>query len=122
MQRVPVSVNAISGDQLKQSGVVRLQDAQLPGLAVQEGGLGNSLFIRGIGSGINPGFEQSAGTYVDGIYPRSRPAVARAAPRRRADRAAARTADHPVRQEQRRRRHQRHQRQADVELRELCHG
>jgi outer membrane receptor protein involved in Fe transport len=68
MQRVPVSVNAVSGEQLKDSGVVRLQDAQLPGLTVQEGGLGNSLFIRGIGSGINPGFEQSAGTYVDGIY------------------------------------------------------
>jgi len=68
MQRVPVSVNAVSGEQLTASGVVRLQDAQLPGLTVQEGGLGNSLYIRGIGSGINPGFEQSAGTYVDGIY------------------------------------------------------
>ena len=68
LQRVPVSVNAISGDQLKKSGVVRLQDAQLPSLTVQEGGLGNNVYIRGIGSGINPGFEQSAGTYVDGIY------------------------------------------------------
>jgi len=68
LQRVPVSVNAISGEQLKQSGVVRLQDMQLPSLTVQEGGIGNSVFIRGIGSGINPGFEQSAGTYVDGIY------------------------------------------------------
>ena len=68
MQRVAVSVNALSGDQLKQSGVVRLQDAQVPSLTVQEGGIGNSVFIRGIGSGINPGFEQSAGTYVDGIY------------------------------------------------------
>jgi outer membrane receptor protein involved in Fe transport len=68
LQRVPVSVNAISGDQLKQNGIVRLQDAQLPSLRVQEGGIGNSVFIRGIGSGINPGFEQSAGTYVDGIY------------------------------------------------------
>ena len=68
MQRVPVSVNAMSGAQLKQSGVVRLQDAQIPSLTVQEGGIGNSVFIRGIGSGINPGFEQSAGTYVDGIY------------------------------------------------------
>ena len=68
MQRVPVSVNAISGDQLTKSGVVRLQDAQLPSLTVQEGGLGNNVYIRGIGSGINPGFEQSAGTYVDGIY------------------------------------------------------
>jgi iron complex outermembrane recepter protein len=68
MQRVPVSVNAVSGEQLQENGVVRLQDAQLPSLTVQEGGIGNSVFIRGIGSGINPGFEQSAGTYVDGIY------------------------------------------------------
>ena len=68
LQRVPVSVNAISGDQLNKSGVVRLQDAQVPSLTVQEGGIGNSVFIRGIGSGINPGFEQSAGMYVDGIY------------------------------------------------------
>ena len=49
LQRVPVSVNAISGEQLKQSGVVRLQDMQLPSLTVQEGGIGNSVFIRGIG-------------------------------------------------------------------------
>jgi iron complex outermembrane recepter protein len=68
LQRVPVSVNAISGEQLSQNGVVRLQDTQLPSLTVQEGGLGNNVYIRGIGSGINPGFEQSAGTYVDGIY------------------------------------------------------
>jgi len=68
LQRVPVSANVISGDQLTHSGVVRLQDAQLPSLTVQEGGLGNNVYIRGIGSGINPGFEQSAGTYVDGIY------------------------------------------------------
>ena len=68
LQRVPVSVNAISGDQLQHSGIVRLQDMQLPSMTVQEGGIGNSVFIRGIGSGINPGFEQSAGTYVDGIY------------------------------------------------------
>src|SRR6187455_1254993 len=40
LQRVPVSVNAISGDQLKQSGIVRLQDMQLPSLTVQEGGIG----------------------------------------------------------------------------------
>ena len=44
MQRVPVSVNAMSGAQLKQSGVVRLQDAQIPSLTVQEGGIGNSVF------------------------------------------------------------------------------
>ncbi|HKE44176.1 MAG TPA: TonB-dependent receptor [Steroidobacteraceae bacterium] len=68
LQRVPVSVNAIPGSQLQQEGIVRLQDMQLPSLTVQEGGIGNSVFIRGIGSGINPGFEQSAGTYVDGIY------------------------------------------------------
>src|SRR5688572_1118753 len=46
LQRVPVSVNAISGDQLNQNGIVRLQDVQLPSLTVQEGGLGNNVFIR----------------------------------------------------------------------------
>src|SRR6476646_2020732 len=68
LQDVPVSVNAVSAAQLRQDGVVRLQDLQLPSLTVQETGIGNNIFIRGIGSGINPGFEQSAGTYVDGIY------------------------------------------------------
>jgi iron complex outermembrane receptor protein len=28
----------------------------------------NNLFIRGIGSGVNSGFERSVGTYVDGLY------------------------------------------------------
>ena len=68
LQDVPVSVNAVSGAELQQNAVVRLQDLQLPSLTVQETGIGNNIFIRGIGSGINPGFEQSAGTYVDGVY------------------------------------------------------
>ena len=68
LQDVPVSLNAVSGAELQDAAVVRLQDLQLPSLTVQETGIGNNIFIRGIGSGINPGFEQSAGTYVDGIY------------------------------------------------------
>lgn len=68
LQDVPVSVNAITGDQLQQGAVVRLQDLQLPSLTVLETGIGNNIFIRGIGSGVNPGFEQSAGTFVDGVY------------------------------------------------------
>jgi hypothetical protein len=122
LQRVPVSVNAISGDQLKQSGVVRLQDMQLPSLTVQEGGIGNSVFIRGIGSGINPGFEQSCRHVCRRDLSRSRAAVACAAVRRRAGRTAAWTADHPVRQEQRRGRDQCQERQADVDAQWLRHG
>jgi outer membrane receptor protein involved in Fe transport len=68
LQDVPVSVNAVSAAELQQNAIVRLQDLQLASLTVQETGIGNNIFIRGIGSGINPGFEQSAGTYVDGVY------------------------------------------------------
>jgi outer membrane receptor protein involved in Fe transport len=33
-----------------------------------ETGIANNIYIRGIGSGLNQGFEQSVSTYADGIY------------------------------------------------------
>jgi outer membrane receptor protein involved in Fe transport len=42
-----------------------------------ETAIGNNISIRGIFSGVNPGFEQSVGTYVDGVY-RGRPQQTRA--------------------------------------------
>ena len=42
--------------------------AYVPNLTMTEAGLGTSIYIRGIGSGENQGFEQSVGTYIDGIY------------------------------------------------------
>jgi len=40
----------------------------MPNVHIAEGGTGTQLFIRGIGSGINYGFEQSVGTFIDGVY------------------------------------------------------
>ena len=34
---------------------------------MSETGIGTNIYIRGIGSGINPGFEQSVGMYFDGV-------------------------------------------------------
>lgn len=70
LQDVPVSVSAISGDKMIEAGINRMEDLQayVPNLTVTESGISTDIFIRGIGSGMNQGFEQSVGMYVDGIY------------------------------------------------------
>jgi outer membrane receptor protein involved in Fe transport len=74
LQRVPVSVSALSGEKLADATIERIQelDAYVPSLTMSETGIGTTISLRGIFSGVNPGFEQSVGTYVDGIY-RGRP-------------------------------------------------
>ena len=51
-------------------GVESLSDIAnfMPNVHINEAGGGDQIFIRGIGSGVNYGFEQSVGTFVDGIY------------------------------------------------------
>src|SRR5205085_8247191 len=39
-----------------------------PNLQMTETGIANNIYVRGIGSGLNQGFEQSVSTYADGIY------------------------------------------------------
>lgn len=70
MQDVPVSMAAVGGDKLLESGLNRIEDlaAEVPNLKMSETGIGTNLYVRGIGSGINQGFEQSVGMYVDGVY------------------------------------------------------
>lgn len=70
LQDVPVSVSAVSGEKMVAAGINKIEDLQayIPNLTMTETGIGTSLYIRGIGSGINQGFEQSVGMYVDGIY------------------------------------------------------
>lgn len=70
LQDVPVSVTAQSGEQLRAGNLVELEtfSMQTPNLHISESAIGDKLFIRGIGSGINPGFEQSVGTFSDGVY------------------------------------------------------
>lgn len=67
---VPLTVQAISGDAISDLGVVNLEGLKdlVPGLHIGTAGLSEQLFIRGIGSGSNQGFEQSTGIYLDGVY------------------------------------------------------
>lgn len=70
LQDVPISVSAVGGEKIAQAGIENLQDlsAYVPNLKIVEGGLVPQMYIRGIGSGPNQGFEQSVGTYADGVY------------------------------------------------------
>ncbi len=69
LQDVPVSVNAVSGEKMAEAGIGKVEDLQayVPNLTMSETGIGTNIYIRGIGSGINPGFEQSVGMYFDGV-------------------------------------------------------
>lgn len=70
LQDVPISVQTVAGVALEEQHLVEMEalSAQLPNIHVSESALGDKLFIRGIGSGINAGFEQSVGTFIDGVY------------------------------------------------------
>jgi outer membrane receptor protein involved in Fe transport len=76
LQDVPIAVSVSSGEELRSKNVVNLQDLslQVPNFYVAESFVGDSIFIRGIGSGQNNlGFEQAVGQVVDGVfYGRSR--------------------------------------------------
>lgn len=66
----PLSVAAVSGEAMDQQGITNMEQlsGSVPGLTVGRGAQNSAIYIRGIGSGINKAFEQSAGMYVDGIY------------------------------------------------------
>ena len=70
LQDVPISISAVTGDTLVETGLQKAEDIQflVPNLTVNETGISTNIFIRGIGSGINQAFEQSVGTYIDGVY------------------------------------------------------
>lgn len=70
LQDVPISVTSVSAEKMAEAGIDRIEDlaVYVPNLSMAENGIGTSIYLRGIGSGINQGFEQSTGMYVDGIY------------------------------------------------------
>jgi iron complex outermembrane recepter protein len=70
LQDAPLSVVVLDGEALVDAGVSRIEEmvAYVPNFAMSETGIGTNLYVRGIGSGINQGFEQSVGLYIDGIY------------------------------------------------------
>ena len=79
LQSVPISVNTIGGDKLAETSITNLEKltAYVPNFSMNQTGIGSTITIRGISSGINQGFEQSVGQYVDGVY-YGRAAVSRA--------------------------------------------
>jgi iron complex outermembrane receptor protein len=70
LQDVPIAVAAMTGEKINDTGIVNLEELALymPNVNINKGSAQPNLFIRGVGSGTNAGFEQSVGLYIDGIY------------------------------------------------------
>src|SRR5262245_15059109 len=74
IQDVPLSVTAVSGEALENSGVEDLRDVTqvAPSLQIgtgQSNATGTTARIRGIGTGSdNAGFESAVGIFIDGVY------------------------------------------------------
>jgi outer membrane receptor protein involved in Fe transport len=70
LREVPISILVESGMDLARRGIGTVQEASVvyPNVSITPGPASDQLYIRGVGSGINGGFEQSVGTFVDGIY------------------------------------------------------
>jgi len=69
-QDVPASIAVVSGAKLDQYNIHSLEDISIrtPGVRVAQAPVSDYLAIRGVGSSLNGGFEQSVGTFVDGVY------------------------------------------------------
>lgn len=70
IQDVPLSVTAVSGNKISDSGVENIEDltVMLPNIHFTETGISTQVRVRGVGSDNSQGFEQSVGMYIDGIY------------------------------------------------------
>jgi len=70
LQDVPIALAVMGGEKISEQGIESLEDMAvfMPNVHIAEAGGGDQLFIRGIGSGVNYGFEQSVGTFIDGVY------------------------------------------------------
>ena len=70
LQDVPISVSVIGANVLNDAGLDKIEDIQayVPNLQMTESGISTQMYVRGIGTGNNQGFEQSVGMYIDGVY------------------------------------------------------
>ncbi|HEY7773147.1 MAG TPA: TonB-dependent receptor [Marinagarivorans sp.] len=70
LQEIPLSVTAVTGEKLDETGTKNLADLTtlVPNIHFTQTGLSTQMRIRGIGSDNSQGFEQSVGVYVDGIF------------------------------------------------------
>ncbi len=70
LYQVPKSVSVIEGKKITDMAIRKLEDvsAFAPNLNIVKGAVFSRVYIRGIGSGLNQGFDQSVGIFNDGIY------------------------------------------------------
>lgn len=70
LQNVPASLTTMDGNKLADTGISQMEEMSdyVPNFTVTKSGQGFNIYMRGLGSGPNQGFEQTVGTYVDGIY------------------------------------------------------
>lgn len=70
VQNVPISIQVVKGEKLATQNYNALESLTetVPGVHIATGQVTDDLYIRGIGSGENPGFEQSVGVFVDDLY------------------------------------------------------
>ncbi len=70
LREVPISVNVMAGSLLDNNGITTIEGMSdyTPNLNMTQTGIGTNIAIRGIASGVNQGFEQSAALFVDGTH------------------------------------------------------
>ena len=70
LQDVPISVAVTQGEELSRNAVADLEDLTTiaPTVTVTRTPVADALYIRGVGSGGSASFQQSVGTFVDGVY------------------------------------------------------
>lgn len=70
LQDVPISVSAIQGEKIQDAGIPNMAALAdyVPNLHIADAPVNTNIYMRGVGSGNNQGFEQSVGMYIDGVY------------------------------------------------------
>jgi len=70
LQDVPISITTMGGEKIDDIGIIDLEEITqyMPNVTINNGAGTPNLFVRGVGSGTNAGFEQSVGMYIDGVY------------------------------------------------------
>jgi len=70
VQDVAISINVIGGDKLERADIGNLEELTLyvPNYYQARSVVSAEVYIRGVGSSSNPGFEQSVGMFADGVY------------------------------------------------------
>jgi outer membrane receptor protein involved in Fe transport len=71
LQDVPISITAVAGDRIAAEGIQRMEmlAPTVPNFTFAEAVSGSDqMFIRGVGSGVNVGFEMAVGQVIDGFF------------------------------------------------------